>query len=261
MRINSQLINKMENNKKIIVVTIIISILVIIMGSFIIYDKFIKDSDNKQTNNSNEKDNNISNDVSLTVEDSYVNININYSGEYIDLNKYISEFNSSEKYNEKLLNLIVSKVNIEGKEYTFKLNNHPQDCLKVSAEGTYNDNYNLFYINDKKIYQWNNQACYLEMVKFITVIDNKYIGIYFEGQGGNYIKIYDKNIELIDELEAKSISIVDGEINFTDYEEYDQECKLNTYLYEISDGKTTKTLKERGTESYCNQMTGEGCCK
>ncbi|MGM9881429.1 MAG: hypothetical protein ACI31S_01115 [Bacilli bacterium] len=250
----------MKNNKKIIVVTIVLSILVIIMGSFIIYDKFIKDNDNTQINNSNENDNN--NDVSLTVEDSYVNININYSGEYIDLNKYIKEFNDNEDYKNKLLNIVVSKINIGEKYYTFKLNNHPQDCLKVLAEEeTYNDNYNLFYINDKKIYQWNNQSCYLEMVKFITVIDNKYIGIYFEGQGGNYMKVYDENIELVDELEAKSISIVDGEINFTDYEKDDKECKLNTYLYEISDGKPTKTLKERGTESYCNQMTGEGCCK
>ena len=36
-------------------------------------------------------------------------------------------------------------------------------------------NYNEFYINDKLIYSQNNQACYLERIQYLTIIDNKYI--------------------------------------------------------------------------------------
>lgn len=195
-----------------------------------------------------------------TVLSEIIDLSISYNGDFVDLNSYISKFDEDENNNGKLLSLVVSNMIINGKEYNFKLNNHPQDCLDLMSSNSYSDEYNVYYINGEKIYQQGNQSCYLEGVHLITVIDNKYIGISFRGQTGNYMNLYDENLKLVDKLDALSIKVVDGKIIYTDYEKDDDECLINTYTYEIIDDKPVKSLKDKGNEKYCNQMNGEGCC-
>lgn len=258
------------NKKKTIIVGIIFFVLGIIIGitAFNVYDKIIgKDKDvvsnneakENKNNDIDEEDKNTSlddtadNDVATEVVDKI----ISYSGEYIEINKYVEEFNSDGNYKNKLLNLTVNNVILNGKEYIFKFNKHPQNCLDNVLY--YEEGHNEFYINDKKIYAQNNQACYLEMVHLITVIDEKYIGISFKSQGGNYMKIYNSNVELVDTLEFISVRVENGEVIYTEYQEGNG-CLMNQYLYTIVDGKPVKTFKEQVSNTTCNQMTGEGCC-
>lgn len=189
-----------------------------------------------------------------------IDLSISYNGDFIDLDGYISKFDNNESNKGKLLSIVVNNMMVNGREYVFKLNNHPQNCLDLVNSNSYNDEYNSYYINNKEIYQQNNQACYLERVHLITVIDNKYIGISFMGEAGNYMNIYDEKSSLVDKLDVLSIEVIDGKIMYTDYEKEDDECLINTYTYEIIDDKPVKTLKDKGNEKYCNQMTGEGCC-
>ena len=136
---------------------------------------------------------------------------------------------------------------------------HPYSCLEIISE--YKDSYNTFYINDKKIYHQNNQACYLERISFVTDINNEYIGIYFNAQPGNYMNVYDKDINLIDKLEATDVEVINGEIVYKNYEEDDELYLINTYTYEIVEGKPIKKMKEKGTESYCDEMMGIVYCE
>lgn len=207
--------------------------------------------------NNGRKGNNIVEDKVLL---EIIDLGISYNGDYVDLDSYISKFDNDEGNKGKLLSIFVSNMIVNGREYTFKLNNHPQNCLDFVTSNSYNDEHNSYYINNKWIYHQNNQACYLERIHLITVIDNKYIGVSFSGEAGNYMNIYDENVMLVDKLNALSIKVVDGEIIYTDYEDNDKECLINTYTYEIVDGKPVKTLKNKGSEKYCNQMTGKGCC-
>lgn len=208
-------------------------------------------------NNNRRKGNNIDEDKVLL---EIIDLGISYNGDFVDLDSYIANFDNNDSNKGKLLNVVVNNMIINGREYIFKLNNHPQNCLDFVTNNSYNDDHNSYYINSKWIYHQNNQACYLERIHLITVIDNKYIGVSFRGEAGNYMKVYDENVMLVDKLDALSIKVVDGEIVYTDYEDNDKECLINTYTYEIVDGKPVKTLKNNGSEKYCNQMTGKGCC-
>lgn len=207
--------------------------------------------------NNRKKVNNIDEDKVLL---EIIDLGISYNGDFVDLDSYISKFDNDDFNKGKLLSVVVDGMMINGKEYIFKLNNHPQNCLDYVTNNSYNEEHNSYYINNKWIYHQNNQACYLERIHLITVIDNKYIGVSFRGEAGNYMKIYDENVMLVDKLEALSIKVVDGMIIYTDYEDNDKDCLINTYNYEIIDGKPVKTLKSKGSEKYCNQMTGNGCC-
>lgn len=207
--------------------------------------------------NNRSRGNNIDEDKVLS---EIIDLSISYNGNFVDLDGYISKFDNNESNKGKLLSVVVNNMMINGREYVFKLNNHPQNCLDFVTTNSYNDEHNSYYINNKWIYHQNNQACYLERVHLITVIDNKYIGISFRGEAGNYMNIYDENVMLVDKLDALSIKVVDGKIIYTDYEKDDEECLINTYTYEIVDGKPVKTLMNNGSEKYCNQMTGKGCC-
>jgi len=233
-----------KENKKtgLIVLVTILSILVVGALCYIICDKLITD------NNAEDQQE----------ESNIITKNIEYQNKPIYFNDYIAEFENDINNKNKLLNITVNNITLGENNYTFKFMEHPYSCLEIISE--YKDTYNAFYINDKKIYQQNNQACYLERIIFVTDINNEYIGIYFNSQPGNYMNVYDKDINLIDKLEAIDIEVVNGEIIYKNYEENDELYLINTYTYEIVDGKTIKKIKEKGTKSYCNEITGEGYC-
>lgn len=181
---------------------------------------------------------------------------IHYSGNYIDVSNDIIKFDNDENNKDKLLTLTVDKIKLDGKEYTFSFKNHPQHCAldyDYMREG-----YNEFYINDKMFYAQNNQACYLERVYYITIINNKYIGITFEGQGTNRLMVFDKNINLIDTLEYVNIEIKNNEIMFSEYVE-DDGCVLNNYIYDIVDDKSVKIFKSKTNNNECDMMFDKGC--
>lgn len=242
------------------VLIIILSVLVLALGGYIVYDKLLKDDNNLYDNYSDENNYFSGNDdtlVKVNEDDNFVDIDIKYHGDMIDLDKYVVEFNNNDEYSGKLLNLTVSSINLSGKDYIFKLINHPQSCTEMN---NYTDNHNVFYINDTKIYNQNNQACYLESVTSITVINGKYIGLVFRNQRSNYMNVYNSDAQLIDKIDFLNISINDSEIVYSEYEE-NNGCLVNRYSYNISvDGKPIKTFKEQVNNTTCNEFTGDGCC-
>jgi len=203
-----------------------------------------EDVDNDDSNDYNEdvdsddsdslEEDNIDNESKPATE--VYNKTIGYSGSYVSVVDEIIDFEENEKYKNKLLTLTVDNIVLDGEKYTFSLKNHPQHCAmdyNYMREG-----YNEFYINDKMIYSQYNQSCYLERVHYITVINNKYIGIAFEGQNGKYMKIYDKNIKLVDTLEYSDIDFEFGEIIYADKND-----ESKHFIYDIVDGKVQKREK------------------
>lgn len=181
---------------------------------------------------------------------------IHYSGVSFDISSEVINFDNNEEYNNKLLTLVVDNIKLDGKEYTFSLKNHPQNCLldyDYTKEG-----YNEFYINDKMIYRQNNQACYLERAYDITIIKGKYIGITFEGQGGNRMMVFDKDINLVDTVYFYKININKDGISFSQYVD-DSGCVLNNYEYDIVDGEPIKIFKFKTNNSECDEHSGKGC--
>lgn len=252
----------MKNSKGLVIITIILGVLVVIMGGYIVYDSFIKNNaviENDGSTSKNDNNNTNNSNVSISTTDGYVNITVNYAGDFIDLNKYISDFDGNDEYNNKLLNLTVSSIKINGKNHTFQFNNHPKSCSELIGNDSYNDYHNAFYIDDVKIYNQNNQGCYLERANLLTVIDNEYIGIAYNSQGGNYMKVYNENAKLVDTIEFLNIKIENNEIIYSEYEEGNG-CLVNNYSYTFSNGKSSKTFKSQENNTTCNEMTGEGCC-
>lgn len=259
------------DNKKNIIIYIGLFLVAVVVGiiGFNIYDNIVGKNDGNdvvdnddleaddelQNNDVVEDNNSVKEDDNVATE--IFNKDISYSGDYIDLGKYVEEFNSNLDYKGKLLNLTLDNIMINGKEYVFKFNKHPQSCTENILY--YEKGHNEFYINDKLIYSQNNQACYLEMVHLITIIDNKYIGVSYRSQGGNYMKVYNSDIELVDTIEFIGVDIENGEIVYSEYEEGNG-CLVNRYSYEILNDKSVKTFKEQVSNTTCNQMTGDGCC-
>lgn len=232
------------------------------LGICVIVDTFndeeLKEENSKEFTDDDqiEDENNIdvsSKDEEKTATDAYEKV-VHYSGDYVDLSSYIIEFDNKEENKDKLLTLVVDVIKLDEKEYKLSFKNHPQNC------GNLNDykGYNEFYINNKLIYTQNNQACYLERVQYLTIIDNKYIGITYEGQTGNYIKVYDKDIKLVDTFRYKDIEIKNGEIVYSEFVD-DTGCYLNYFGYDIVNGNITKVFKKNVKNTECNQITGEGC--
>lgn len=181
---------------------------------------------------------------------------LHYSGNYLDISSELTKFDNGDEYKGKLLTLTVDKIKIDGKEYTFSWKNHPQHC--VLDYDYMREGYNEFYINNKIFYAQNDQACYLEMAYYVTIINNKYIGVTFEGQGGNRMMVFDKNINLVDTLEYVNLEIRNNGIYFSEYVD-DGGCVVNNYTYTIKDGKAVKTFKNKVNNTECNELTGDGC--
>jgi hypothetical protein len=120
------------------------------------------------------------------------------------------------------------------------------------------EGYNEFYINDKMFYSQNNQACYLERVYDITIINEKYIGVTFEGQTGNRMMVFDKDINLVDTVYFYKISIDKDRISFSQYVD-DSGCVLNNYEYDIVDGESIKIFKSKTNNNECDEHSGKGC--
>ena len=226
------------------VVLFIISLLVgcgaILVVDYVSYDDndVVDNDDYDEDVDSDDSDNleedNIDNESKPATE--VYNRTISYNGYYVSVVDEVINFEENEKYKNKLLTLTVDKIMLDGNEYTFSFKNHPQHCTmdyNYMREG-----YNEFYINNKMFYSQYNQACYLERVYYVTVINNKYIGVAFEGQNGNYMKIYDKNIKLVDTLEYSDIDFEFGDIVYADKND-----ESKHFIYDIVDGKVQKREK------------------
>ena len=215
------------------------------------------ETDNKEDEQLNDGVNNVIDDQDdlKPATDVYKEL-IHYSGSYIDLSKKIIDFDDNIEHNDKLLSLTVDNIKVSGKEYTFSFKNHPQHCAldyNYMREG-----YNEFYINDKLIYSQVNQACYLERLHYVTIIDNKYIGITFEGQNGNIMYVYDGDIILVDTVDYKEININNEGILFSQYAD-DNGCVLYNYIYDEVDGKLMKTFKSKVNNIECDELNNKGC--
>ena len=224
-------------------------------------DEIVKEDNDIEENNDDLLDNNNENSDEPLVEEEkpateiYEKL-VHYSAEYVDLASYIVDFDIDEDKNGKLLNLVVDGIKLDGKDYTFSFKNHPKNCGDINNYEEYN--YNQFYINDKLIYAQNNQGCYLEGIQYITIIDNSYIVLIYTRQGNDYMKIYDKDINLVDTVEYVNIEIKKDEIIYSEYSDNDG-CYLNYFKYDIVNGNIINEFKKNVKNTECNEMTGAGC--
>ena len=247
---------KKDNSKTILIVLVIIlSVWVLALSFYCLYivPRIVEgavENTKVQEENKNKENN---------LESNIITKNIEYKNEPVYLKNDIIEFENNTNNKNKFLNITINNITLGENSYTFKFMEHPYSCTESMSE--YKDTYNSFYINDKKIYHQYNQACYLERITFVTDINDEYIAIYFNSQPGNYMNVYDKDINLVDKLEVLDVEVVNDEIIYKNYEEDDELYLINTYTYEMVEGKPIKKIKEKGTESYCNEMTGEGYCE
>ena len=235
--------------------------LVVGYGTFLIVDVFREKNENLIDNT--DIDNNVNDDVvSDEFDDDFkpatevYNKVLHYSGNYLDISDEVIEFDNNNDYKDKLLTLTVDNIKIDGKEYTFSWKNHPQDC--ISGYDYMREGYNEFYINDKLFYFQSNEACYLERAYYITIINDKYIGVTFEGQMGNRMYVFDKNINLVDQVYFYKIDIKKDGIYFSQYAD-ESGCILNNYVYDIVDGETVKIFKNMTNNNVCDEMYDKGC--
>lgn len=254
---------KEKNNKGLIAtLTIIIVILAALCILFatgtISLNRNIKEDNNKiSETNSNEKVVQEKTVEETIDENGNTNISIKYTGETIDLDKYITGFREKEENKGKMLNITISDINLDNKDHTYKIENYT-DCLRLIEKQAYSEDYNNFYIDDVKIEHLGNQACYLSGVDKLFVIKNKYIGIFTHSQAGNFITIYDSNAKIVDIIDLIDYEFNNDEITYHSYEN-EKGCYIETYLYTLKDNKGTKEFKNKEKNTQCNEMNGKGC--
>ena len=258
----------MEQKKNKNGVIALLVVLVVILAVLCVL--FATDTINFKTNKSN---NNQSSETTVdkididTVEDStenmqseneFVNIEIKYSGEVVNLQKYILEFDANNEYEGKLLNLTVSNIELNGNIHNYEIKNKPQDCLRLIDKNIYNDNHYSEYIDEIKIGHMGTQACYLCAISSLFVIQNKYLGVSTSCQGGIYISIFDEKGNSIDSINVNDFKFEDNKIIYDEYVG-DDGCFISKYAYTIVDGKPTKELINKEKNTTCNVMNGKGC--
>ena len=243
-------IRKADNMKKtkVMVVSIVVSVVILIVVALAIFGKidigFRKVKLNK------------------VVTEDKVSIDLNYIGKKLDLWKIINEFDTNDEYDGKLLDLTVTDIKIDGEEHTFKLENHPQNCIKLQLQKEYNDKHNNFYIDKTKVAHQESDGCYISALDSLAVLNKKYIAIAFRGEGNIYIAIYDDKGQKVDSID----DIIDYKLenNSIQYHEYNDNkgCYIKTVLYKIENGKPVKETTSKDLNTKCDEFRGTGCdCK
>lgn len=236
------------NKIKVMIVSIVISTVILLIVVLGLSGKIKMDFRKEKAN------------ITEKVTENKVTIDIKYTNSRLDLGSVISKFNANQEYEGKLLDLTVTGIIIDKKEHTFKLENHPQDCLKIID--SYSNTHNNFYIDKTKFLHQGSDACYISSLDSISVINEKYIAVAFRGEGNIYIYIYDEKGKEIDSID----DIIDFKIDNDSikYRNYDNEkgCFINTYTYNIENGKSTKKLESQEKNTKCDAFRETGCnCK
>lgn len=245
-------------------IVFILIVLCIIFATGVVEFKTRNSNNNYKADESTDitenNDKNIENESKAEELEDSISVNIKYSGDYVDLMKYIMDFDGDSQSDGKLLNLLISDVYLNDEKHVFRYVNHPQNCLSLLSSNTYGDNYNNTFIDEHQIGHQGNQACYLSAYKLLTIINYKYLGLVSSSQSGEYMSVFDKNGYLVDYLsDVIDINVKDKKIEYSDYVE-ENGCLVNYYSYSINEGKPIKTFIRQEENNVCNPMNGKGCC-
>lgn len=245
-----------KNQNGLVWLIVILIVLVLGLAVYIVYDKVL--SKDKILVNNNETG---TTTTTTTVKDSSEKIqkedlildfdsNTNINGEYlnhIDLVPYIYE-NDSQR--EKINDLIIKNIKIEGKTHQIKIKNfNPEefyDCKKGKDK--------VLYFDEKVIYEPEFEACYLEGIASVIVLDDKYLVMHYEAENSGFVIILDKNgneITLPDDIIVSSINFVNNNTIYFEGWKSGEDCYSNLYKLQIIDNKVKIDFVDSSKNTLC----------
>lgn len=245
-----------KNNKE--PIWLIISLIALVLGliGFIVYDKVLKVD--KTISNSNITSTTI---TTTTVKNSSEKIqkkdriiefdsHTNTNGEnlnHLDLVPYLYEESSQR---ENIKDLIIKNIKISGKTHEIKIENfNPDDdydCKKGKDR--------VLYFDEKVIYEPEFEACYLEGIENVIVLDDKYLIIHYEAQNSGFAFILDNagnEIKIPDDIIVSSINFVNNNTIYFEGWESGEECYSNLYKLQIIDNKVKIDFIDSSNDTLC----------
>lgn len=264
---------KNKNNKILIGIIFVLSVLILGLIGYIVYDKIITFPENKNTitNQNTETNNNDNQNTELNnSENKNDNAESNNNGNLINKKKdilldfeKIKENNVVEvglelfeKYTENkyTINLEIDNINVNGKKHSVKIKNYEPDdydCKKGKDK--------VVYFDDVPVYEPTGEGCYLTNLGEIIVFKNNYIILIFNSEYGGRFNVFDSQgneIKPKEDIGGVIFKSVDKNvIKFISYEflenSEEQECRPNEYEMTIENNIIKYNLIKTGELEYC----------
>lgn len=168
--------NENKNSKGLLILVVILSLIVLGLGGWIVYDKVINKEEPKQEENEKEKIDNDKNDITNEYDDGFEKVYIDLSVKNMNYSLYVQEYIDSTKdcevCDELDIEEIMSGIN-EKKKYIL-LDEYNDEKYELKIEDNKAVLYATFYQDEEKFKK-----------KFIFNTINDAIGVFaYEGIGG-----------------------------------------------------------------------------
>ena len=268
---------ELENKtvKTLIVLVILLILVVIGLMSYIVYDNYFSNDNEKQTENTNKDDNNEKDNVEEnnkddnnveekpeldSTEPTEEELNSvplkNRLGKVETISLYgLKEYDLSPLYeklyktdHESIVSYRFTDITLNNKKIKLYINN-----FASTDSGCYDfeNKYFRLYLNNKFLFDLDHEACYIVNIKQINILYDKYIAIYIVGEALNgTVYIYDENGSLVKEYEARGVKVVDDKYVLTKYRQSGSYYYIDEYTLKLENDKFTATRTKIGTKKY-----------